>query len=48
MKVFTKEQPDVKADITECLKSFRKKVELEATVGVWEVEATMVLVLDDL
>ena len=48
MTVYTNEQPDVNADIAERLKSFRKKVEQEASAPVWEVETSVVFVLDDL
>ena len=48
MTVYTNEQPDVNADIAECLKSFRKKVEQEASTPTWEVEAAVVFVLDDM
>ena len=48
MTVYTNEQPNVKADIAERLKSFRKKIEQEASTPIWEVEASVVFVLDDL
>ncbi len=46
--VFTNELPEVKAQITERLKTFRKEVEQDVCERGWEVEVPVVFVLDDL